>query len=278
MKKLVTTIALIAAVLAPAAFAGESKGPLDARPDIVFVEGSGDAFLFPVAGSVAGANGTYFRSEVTLVNFRNAPQEILVEFLQRGATAPTTVRITIEPRFFRFWDDFVASVIGRPGVLGSLRLRGVISGTNVTDTSAQLNGFSRIWTPVPGTNGTSSMSLPAIEEADLSAPGLEAAYIIGLRQDAQYRTNVGIVNLENFDRTFVVEPNNTFPSATLPSFTVTVPARSMQQASLPEGHFGGIVFRVKPTSAGLWSAYAASVDNFSGDGWISKAQYSARAQ
>lgn len=246
------------------------------EPNVVFSEGVGGSFLFPVAGSVEGANGAHFRSEVTLVNFKNEPQEVIVEFLPQGAAAPTVHRVEIEGRRFRFWEDFVATEIGRPGILGALTFRAVVTGTTISDASARLDAFSRIWTQIPGTNGTTSMSLPAIDAAGLTAPNLESAFIIGLRQDAQYRTNVGIVNLENFDRTFTVEATNTFPSRPVPAFSVTVRARSMRQVSLPEGHFGGLVFRITPTSAGAWSAYAASVDNFSGDGWVSQAQYSTR--
>lgn len=249
---------------------------LDPVGNIVMSDGVGDTMIFPVAGSVQGVNGTHFRTEVTLANFEEEEQEVLVEWLEQGATVPfAAVRLTLEAGRYRYWEDFVATELGRSGKLGALRVRAVNTGTTVTDTNARINGFSRIWTQQPNGPGTSSMALAPIDETDLGTINTATAFVLGLRQDVQYRTNVGIVNLATVDRIFTVEPRVTFggnPAA----FTVTVPARSMQQVNLPEGNFGGVALRITPSAAGAWSAYGASVDNQSGDGWISKAQYSVR--
>ena len=241
---------------------------------IVKDDSVGSTLVFPIVGSVEGANDTRFRSEITLVNFKDTTQELLVEFLERGATVPFAEhRIEIEGRKFRFWNDFVASEIAREGKLGALRVRAVNAGTTVTDTSARINGFSRIWTEQPNGPGTSSMSLPAVAVDDLSA-SVEAAYIVGARQNTQYRTNVGIVNLVNADRVFTVEIAPSAVGVTAPPMTITVPANSMMQVPLPEGSFEGLMLKITPAAAGAWSAYSASVDNQSGDGWIARAQYS----
>ena len=269
-------VAGLAASLVAGAALADGRLPGPAQPEVVFEDGVGASFLFPVAGSVDGVNGARFRTEVTIVNFKDDTQEVLVEFLPRGGSAPSVHRIILDGRKFRFWDDFVATELGRPGLLGALTFRAVFTGTTVSDDTARLNAFARIWTQIPDSNGTSSISLPAVFDADLGLPGdaLESAFIIGLRQDAQYRTNIGIVNLENFDRTFRVEPSNSVPSNPAPSFNVLVRARSMDQVAMPAGYFGGVTFKVTPLEAGRWSAYAASVDNYSGDGWVSRAQYS----
>lgn len=266
----------LAIVLGATTLVAENKGPLDQVGNVVMNDGVGESILFPVAGSLEGANGTFFRSEVTLANFKDQTQEVLVEFLEQGATVPSAaVRLELEAGRFYFWENFVGTLLGRSGKLGSLSIRAVNTGSTVTDTTAQLNGFSRIWTQQPNGPGTSSMSLAAIDESDLGTINVAPAYIIGARQDVQYRTNVGIVNLASSDRVFTIEPKATFggnPAA----FTVTVPARSMQQVPLPEGTFGGVAIKITPATGGAWSAYTASVDNQSGDGWISKAQYSVR--
>lgn len=274
MIKKLGALSLAIVLGATALSAGSNR--LDPVGNIVISDGAGDTIIFPVAGSVQGANGTFFRSEVTLANYKDQEQEVLVEWLEQGATVPfAPVRLTLEAGRYRYWEDFVATEVARSGKLGALRIRAVNTGTTVTDTTARLNGFSRIWTQQPNGPGTSSMSLPAIDETDLGTINTATAFVIGLRQDAQYRTNVGIVNLSTVDRTFTVEPRVTFggnPAA----FTVTVPARAMQQINLPEGNFGGVALRITPSAAGAWSAYGASVDNQSGDGWISKAEYSVR--
>ena len=269
----IAVIGLLAviAVVAPSAWAG---GPLQVEPNLVFQQGPGDSFVFPAAGSVEGVNGTHFRSDVTLVNFAPEPQEVIVEFLD-GTPTPATVRMTLEASSFRIFDDFVTGVMNRPGILGVLRFRAVETGTDTTDTSARVSGYSRIWTPAPGTNGTTSISLPAVAGSGMTSNA--SAYIIGLRQTNLYRTNIGIVNLENVDRVFEVAPTST--SGTDPDvFTVTVPANSLRQVNLQPGEWEGVVVRVTPTTAGAWTAYGASVDNVTGDGWVSLAEHGTRQQ
>lgn len=270
MLKRTAVIMLLAALTAMAGFA---QGRVDIQPEVFSTEGVRDAFLFPVTGSVEGANGTRFRSEITLVNFRAQDQEVLIEFLEQGGAAASQ-HLTLEAGKFYSWDDFVATVIGRTERLGALRVRGVYAGTTVTDPAAQLNGFSRIWTPQPNGPGTSSLSISPIAENDLTN-GDMAAWIFGMRQDEQYRVNVGIVNLANYERNFTVDVR--VSSGTDPApFTVKVPARALEQVRIPEGTFRTIGIRVTPELAGAWSAYGASVDNQSGDGWVSKAQYPIR--
>ena len=54
------------------------------------------------------------------------------------------------------------------------------------------------------------------------------------------------------------------------SFNVTVQPYSMEQVPLPAGNYGDLYLRV---SSGLnfnwWTAYGTSVDNTTGDGWVS---------
>ena len=45
---------------------------------IVKDDGVGSTLIFPIVGSVEGANDTHFRSEITLVNFKDSTQELLV--------------------------------------------------------------------------------------------------------------------------------------------------------------------------------------------------------
>ncbi|HEU4522097.1 MAG TPA: hypothetical protein VFT12_08850 [Thermoanaerobaculia bacterium] len=278
LRKLTVITATLVAFAGTTVF-GQAKGPLAQQPNIITQEGVGDTFLFPVAGNVEGANGTHFRSEVTLANYKGQDQEILVEFLEEGATVPYTAqRVTLEAGKFYFWDDFVGTMLQRTGKLGAIVIRAVISGTTVTDGSAQINGYSRIWTPQANGPGTSSISLPAVPEADLGATGngTASASILGVRQDTQYRTNIGIVNLAPVDRTFNVTIRGTVPMPAPLTLSVTVPARSMDQFAVPEGSFGSLSITITPTSSGQWSAYAASVDNQSGDGWVSRAIYPVR--
>ena len=279
MTRKLAALGTVLLMFAASAFA-DSQGRLAPQPNIIFEQGVGDTFVFPVAGNVEGVNRTHFRSEVTLANYKGQDQEVLVEFLEQGATVPYEAqRILLEAGRFYFWEDFVGTMIVRPGKLGAIIVRAVIAGTTVTDNSAQINGFSRIWTWQPDGPGTSSMALEAIREDNLGSTGTGTApaSILGLRQDTQYRANVGVVNLAANDRVFTVRIVGSRLADPI-TLTVPVPARSMQQVALPEGNFGALSLTITPSSTGAWTAYGASVDNQSGDGWVSNAIYPTRMQ
>src|SRR3982751_1666434 len=41
-------------------------------------------FIIPAAGSVAGGNGTFFRSDVTLINYADTPEDVIALFWPAG--------------------------------------------------------------------------------------------------------------------------------------------------------------------------------------------------
>jgi hypothetical protein len=102
----------------------------------------------------------------------------------------------------------------------------------------------------------------------IDSVGAATAYALGNRHDSQFRTNVGIVNLDTASHTWTVGVNGLLGSKT---FAVTVPAVSMQQVPLPAGTYGNLVLSFQASVSGYWSAYGASVDNTSGDSWSSHA-------
>ena len=118
----------------------------------------------------------------------------------------------------------------------------------------------RIWTPQPGSTGTVSQSFPAVSLFD-SVDNF-TAFALGLRQDASYRTNVGVVNLDSAVHTWTITSLNTNATMTL-------------QTGVPASFAGtsgnlSLTYDVPDTNF-TWSAYASSVDNVTGDGWVSRA-------
>lgn len=158
--------------------------------------------------------------------------------------------------------DFVASVLGKSG-LGSVVVIAVDSGGNI-DKSASIDGFSRIYTTQPSTNGSMSQDFPAVDVQD----DLATSYAYGLRQDADFRTNVGLVNLYGDPQQFTVRVGGIFGSTT---FTVSVQPYSMDQVALPSGTWGDLSLQVSSgaTNFNWWTAYGSTVDNRTGDGWVS---------
>jgi hypothetical protein len=99
------------------------------------------------------------------------------------------------------------------------------------------------------------------------------ALILGLRQDAGYRTNYGIVNMGDVDLPFVITIFDN-DGGVVTEFNVTVRAGEMILRSIPSGAFGNINILVGvdediPGDDFQWTTFASSTDNSTGDGWVS---------
>ena len=238
------------------------------RPKVIQLEAAHSSLMIPAAGSVQGSGGTYFHSDFVLSNHRGTVQTIGIGWLAQGvdnSSAPLT-HYTIPANTTVFLADVVAATLGKTG-LGTILVFGETP-SFALDASARLLGFSRIWTNQPNATGTVSLQFPAVSTND--SLGSLVAFAAGLVHDSQYRTNVGIVNLDTVAHTWTIRiVGLTQGPAT---FTVSVPAVSMRQTSLPAGNYGDLFLQLEADGTGFWwSAYAASVDNITGDGWVARA-------
>jgi hypothetical protein len=233
---------------------------------------SARAFIIPAGGSLAGGGGSlFFKSDVTLVNYRDTPQQVVVGFWKQGTTNTLTLStyksVTLPPQQFVTVQDFVGTSLATSG-LGSLVFL-PYTGTALDDNSA-IDGFSRIYTKQPGSTGTVSQPFDAIDPDTLSVQYIDEGIALGLRQDADFRTNFGIVNVDPsphaYKVSFVGEKLQT-------NITVTVPAYGMIQQAIPAGDYGALQVLYQVTDAGSntvsWIGYASSTDNVTGDGWVS---------
>ena len=233
----------IEALLADATRLTRLLGQLPAIPTSQIVGQSQQAAVIPVAGSIQGANGTFFRSDVTLVNRRAQSQDVLVAWLQEGkdGTNAPSYRITVPPSTLNRLNGLmnppptIFDFVGRLGLsgVGALVFIGIDSNGNV-DPQASINAFSRIWTFQPGSQGTVSQSLSSTGFTDL---GLDQGVAPGLRQDSGFRTNVGVVNLDATASDFTIGAAGDRKSST---FSVHVPPLSMIQVPIPAGDYGSV--------------------------------------
>ena len=240
-----------------------------ARPNVIQYETALDSFLIPAAGSVQGSNGTFFRSDVTFANYDNVTRTIGVGWLAAGQdnSQATLTYFNLDPLSVTTINDFVGLGLKVSGLGGLIVLAFDATGKE-TDPEAFIDGFSRIWTPQPGSAGTVSQSFPAVSLFDSVDNGTAVA--LGLRVGGGFRTNAGIVNLDDKEHTWTVTSVNTGAN-----FQVTVKPFSLSQPGVPAEFAGAggntsIMFDV-PDIQFTWSAYASSVDNVTGDGWVSRA-------
>jgi hypothetical protein len=212
--------------------------------------------LIPGAVSSPGANGTFFRSDITIVNFAHSDQRLQLRWLpQKGGTASLT-EMTIRARETIRSDDFVKTYLGSEG-LGALLITAV-SVDGSLDPNAKLFATSRVWTPVPGREGTMSQGMDAIPPSTINLGG---GAIFGSLRDAQHRVNLAIVNLDSATQIFVVNVRKHFEV-----YSFVIPPFSMDQITLNRSS-EPIEYVTVGGKPGSWFAYTSSIDNLTGSAW-----------
>jgi len=238
------------------------------KPDVILLDFDNPAFLIPIAGNTPGSFGTYFRSDVTFANLRNAAQYIAAGYFQAGVD---NTNATIRIRQFAAGEisttrDFVGTALQANGI-GSLFIYASDSQGN-PDPNGRIDGYSRIWTPQPGSTGEVSQNFDAVDTNDIIGNGF--TYIMGLRQDSRFRSNIGIVNFSSVAHTWTVTSLSTNATS-----SITVPPYSVIQTGIPAGSGasdGSVVLGLTTNSSDSWSAYGTTNDNTTGDGWVSRAK------
>jgi hypothetical protein len=195
-----------------------------------------DQVYVPIAGHAAGASGTFI-SDIFVSNVTDERVTVSV-ILASGANPPINGPVvgvpfanlfTLAPRERREFVDFVAAAapngLGQTGnVLGQLIFNGCLEGKDcgtATQDSQGVSPFfrnisveSRIYSIPAGTvlannPPTSGQDLPGFPwytfvSSDQAANGLDKVFITGLRNNAAYRGNVGLVNASQYSSTQIV--------------------------------------------------------------------------
>ncbi|HEY0139455.1 MAG TPA: hypothetical protein VGF48_01090 [Thermoanaerobaculia bacterium] len=246
---------------------GQLPGKLNpVRANVISCESSEFAFVFPISGNVAGGFGTFFRTEITLINYLDTPQVIGVGWLALGQdnTDGDFEYFTMEAGEWASYPDFVGDVLDKTG-LGAILIVAFDAQTGEVDEFAEIDGTSRIYTASNG--GQASQTFPSVSVVD-SVDDFTAV-ALGLRHGNGFRTNAGVLNLDSVQHTWTVFGGNGG------EFTITVPPLSVVQAAVPANFptsNGFLVLGFEPDASGFeWSAYASSNDNVTGDGWVSRA-------
>ena len=229
--------------------------------------GAASQVLILAAGSTPGQNGLFFRSDITIVNLATHDQTVLLQWLpQVGASSASNTLITINALSGVRSADFVRDIMNQSG-LGSIIVSGVtINGA--ADSTARLVVNARIWTPQPGTNGTTSQSFPVIPVNTINTPAAALFAVGGADDPPNYRVNVGLVNLDpNNAQAFFVNVGGS-PAGQ----KITLPPMTMQQILMGTGLASTAQISVQnqtpdATRSNLWSAYSSTINNITGDAW-----------
>jgi hypothetical protein len=226
--------------------------------------------LIAAAGSVMGVNGTFFHSDITLINYRSdADQLVRLQWLPQGVSGTTVapVDMTLNKLTGFNSEDFVANVLNQSG-LGAILVTALTPNLQL-DLAGKLHATARIWSNQPGlSSGTVSQTFPIIAVTDInSGPRLN---ILGQRRDDRYRTNLGIVNLDPQAQSFQITVQ---ADARTELLNVPVPPLSMQQVSLTGPAAANLQIAVNNVTQGFQTSryvvYGSTVDNATGDSWSS---------
>jgi hypothetical protein len=236
--------------------------------EVIVPQSAAPQIIIPVTGNAAGANGTFFRTAIDVINLRNAPQRVALFWLPQGVSGSTTPLRTVDlnPLSGFASEDFVGEILNRTG-LGAIRFVAVTE-QGAPDPGGLLHVSSRIWTPRPdGGEGTMSQTFPAIIGGEASPSILKIVF--GQRRSSQYRLNAGVMNPASTTQRFRLTARISGTVADTQVTEVDVLPRSIQQITFGGTSSGTVQVLIENITgtAGDWHGWASSVDNQSGDAW-----------
>jgi PKD repeat protein len=222
--------------------------------DPVYVQGAaaplGGRLVLPAVGRAPGANGTFWRSDVTLYN---PTQSTLSLTLKYGSA---TRALSIPAGRTTVLADVLQSTFGIASGTGALELYWNNTAGPVTT--------SRTYTTAPG-GGTYGQSIDPVESWG------NDAYVPGLRSDFSFRSNVGFVNggETTIGVTTQLLASNGQVLATgfvalQPHTQTQMPLASMFPAIDPQSA-GSVTLKAHADGQPNLFAYGSIVDNASGD-------------
>jgi hypothetical protein len=163
-----------------------TNDPRTVLPATLGTLGTNGNWLLPSSAHAPGKNSAFYTTDLTIANTDSTTASVTLKFLgheKDGRTGPEAVR-TIPGNGAIALTDVLGSVFGISSDYGSIL---------VTPTTANVKVVSQTSTPPPDGNGTFGQSVPAFGAADFVTLAAPRA-LVGLREDAAFRTNAVIAN------------------------------------------------------------------------------------
>jgi hypothetical protein len=223
------------------------------------VSATGGARTVPVAGHLRGQDGRTFLTDVQIENPGDAPASATLSFQPRDGGSPAPVTLDLAPRETRNVSDPVLELFGLADSMGALRIDWTavpISGLRMTSRTYTLEG--------EGTLGQAAAGFAASEDP------IASRFVTGLARNELFRTNLGAVNDSTEFESFQIVLRASDGSVLGESSVIGLGARRQTQIALGDlfpaaaGH--GLTAEIRPLAGSSAPfAYAAVIDNFSGD-------------
>jgi hypothetical protein len=148
--------------------------------------------VIPAAAKTAGNDGSEWRTDVTVHSVgEGGVTALIVELVPTGGTgigggSPDRMVTTIRSGETKKLDDIIGASFADHEV-AALVVQGLAGGAGNTD----LRVVSRTWTPTGDGEATMGQGIPGVPRRSVAEP----VVIPGLEESAEFRSNVGLVNL-----------------------------------------------------------------------------------
>jgi PKD repeat protein len=212
--------------------------------------------LVPAAAQTNGIGGSVWRTELTLFNGGSEAAAGQFTFIPGGGGAVLTRSLFINANQSITFANALSDLFGLSTGSGAI----AIEASSATSTPA-IRATSRTFTT--GSAGTYGQSVPNVSDGEASTTLL----LTGLEQDANFRTNLGLVNRSAVP----VSAGLTLYDANgnvIATNAVTVPEHNFQQSSLASFFpsisgrtFTALSMRVDAGASNAISAYGSVIDN-----------------
>lgn len=218
---------------------------------------TGNDLIVPAIARAAGVAGTYWRSDVVFFNPATSAITVSLSMLKAGVDNrnAATKSVTIASGATLTIGDIV-TWFGGGDASGALLVKwSAVNGPIVS---------SRTYTERESDRGSFGQSIDAYRSATFG----KTPVVTGLRSDAGYRSNVGVVNAADMETSVVLRARNA-AGAEVGSVTITLAPRSQMQGSALSLFGAGVaelgMFTVTAEGMGSVFTYGSVVDNRSGD-------------
>lgn len=216
-----------------------------------------NSWLLPSSARVQGA-GAFWTTDLSIRNVGPAAATATVKFLGHSGDGRAGAEIPVTLAAGETWSrgDVLSALFGLTADWGPILVRSEASGLVVLGQ-----------TSTPGGGGTFGQSVPAFAPGDLL--GATPRSIVGVRQDAAFRTNLMLANATeaalDVDVTLVASGGTTIATQRVSLGPLSFAQRNVAiDLGVPD--VSGATFLVStPTAGGRFAAYASVIDQVTGD-------------
>lgn len=221
------------------------------------MEGKTAQWIDGVAATI-GDGGTFFRSSLVLNNRHvSSSSSVTVSFTPWGTSTPSASQtFNLASRETKFYRDVLNELFGMSGGVGTL---------SITSTRPVV-AWARTYSD-QGSSGTFGQFIPGFGSSDLI--GSKGAVLLGLSDNAEFRTNGALINRSDSDQAVTVSvwgadgvKINEKPY-TVPANRSLVVLRILNDIGAPG--VANVYLKIVPATANAIYAWASSVDNQSTD-------------